>query len=366
MSDVTELRSRLEELADGYEPQRVSVSVARTRGRRAVRMRRAATAAGSAAAIGVVATVAAGGLPAVYGTSGPGHAAGHVSQRPGPTAATALDRGMDPLLQTASFGWLPAGMAVNGYLTDSQSQPYFQLNATAVRGSGPIVTLTVYSAGGQPALPDLPGGITATPIPAAPVNGRRAYWVTKPTIGQQAQLNFELRWEYAPDRWADLQATGMRAVSVATLAASARKIAAQTKFARPVRVPLPMAVSGLPAGLVARRAVLTSGRQPSALIYFSGRGNSPSDSLQIGLMSSRPPKLTPNTTIGRYRAYEAIGPRQANAVLYVFGVHGFDVQITADGHALRALPGGVAGLFARLKVYGAGDPSGWTLAPVRG
>ena len=365
MSDVTELRSRLEELADGYEPRRVSVGLACARGRRAVRMRRAAAAAGSAAALGVVVTLAAGGLPAVLGSSAATHAAGQVSRRPSPRTAPALD-GTDPLLQTASFGWLPAGLAANGYLADSQSQPYFQLNATAVRGSGPDVTLTVYSRGGQPALPDLPGGIPATPIPATPVNGGRAYWVTEPTIGSQAQLNFELRWEYAPGRWADLQATGMRAASVGTLAATARKIATQTTFSRPVRVPLPMTVSGLPAGLVARRAVLNSGRRPSALIYFSGPGNSPSDSFQIGLMSSVPHELTPNTTIGRYRAYEVIQPRKASAVLYVFGVHGFDVQITADGHALRTLPGGVAGLFARLKVYDAGDPSGWTLAPVRG
>jgi hypothetical protein len=377
MNDLTELRDRLEELADTYRPRPESIAVARARGRRSLRMRRCAAAVGSAAAIAVVATAAAGGLPGLGAHAGTrGSLAG--SKAPG-AAASQHATGADPLLRTASFGWLPAGLSTDGYVTDSQNQPYLELDAA---GHAASLILTAYWRGGMPPIPDLPGGVPGSRIPAAPIDGRPAYWVIQPTLGPQAQENFEMQWEYAPGRWADLQAASLHAASVSALTWEARRIAASASFGRPSLVAMPFAVTGIPAGLVARRAVLNTGPGANGLIFFSGPGNSPADSLQIGVWPASAgiqarkydrrrdggsQQVTPNTTIDGYRAYDSqlSRPATASAVLYVLDVHGFVVQIDASGPALQALPGGLAGLFRAMTVVSGSDQAAWTVFPVR-
>jgi hypothetical protein len=64
--------------------------------------------------------------------------------------------------------------------------------------------------------------------------------------------------------------------------------------------------------------------------------------------------------LGGHPAYQAPG------LLYVYGVRGFDAQITASGSILANLNrtgGGVAGLFRKITIYG-GDPASWTTNPV--
>ena len=377
MNDLTELRDRLEELADTYRPRPESIAVARARGRRSLRMRRGAAAVGSAAAIAVVATAVAGGLPGLGAHAGTrGSLAGN--KAPG-AAASQHVTGTDPLLQMASFGWLPAGLSADGYVTDSQSQPYLELDAA---GQGASLILTAYWRGGMPPIPDLPGGVPGSRTPAAPIDGRPAYWVIEPTLGPLAQENFEMQWEYAPGRWADLQAVSLHAASVSALTREARRIAATVSFGRPSRVAMPFAVTGIPAGLMARRAVLNTGPGANGLIFFSGRGNSAEDGLQFAVWPASAAirareysrrrgggsvPVTPNTTIDGYRAYDSqLGqPARASAVLYVLDVHGFVVQIDASGPALRALPGGLAGLFRAMTVFSSSDQAAWTVFPVR-
>ena len=366
MKDLTDLRAGLDEVADSYRPRPGSIAVARARGRRSLRMRRGAAAVGSAAVIAVVATAVAGGLPGLGAHAGTG---GSVAGGKAPAAARSQQHvtGTDPLLRTASFGWLPAGLSAGGYVSDSQDQPYLELDA-----SGPVASLilTAYWRGGMPPIPHLPGGVPGRRIPAAPVHGRPTYWITEPTLGLRAQENFEMQWQYAPGRWADLQAAALHAASVTSLTREAYRIAATVSFGRPSRVAMPFAVTGIPAGLVARRATLTTGWGPSGQIFFSGPGNSPADSLQIGVGPASVPRKIgqrPNTTIGGYRAYDSqLGqPATASAVLYVLDVHGFVVQIDASGPALRALPGGLAGLFRAMTVFSSSDQAAWTVFPVR-
>ena len=199
MSDISMLRERLDQIGNEAGLLHVDVGQARVRGRRILRLRRAATGAGTAAMIGVVVV----GVAVAGRAAAPGHRAGGAPQ------VSAAPRA-EQMVRTAAFGWLPAGLAADSFVADSQNRPYFVTAAGARSGTGPVIILTDYGRGPQPALPDLPGGVPAALIPAARVNGHLAYWITAPTTAPDAQLNFELRWQYAPDKWADLQGPACR------------------------------------------------------------------------------------------------------------------------------------------------------------
>jgi hypothetical protein len=361
MSDINMLRERLDQIGNEAGHLQVDVGRARARGRRILRLRRAAAGAGSAAMIGVVVVAVA-----VAGrATPPGQRAGNL-----PPASAAVPR-FQQLVQTAAFGWLPAGLAADGFVADSQNRPYFETDAGARRGTGPVIILTDYGRGPQPALPDLPGGVPATLIPATDVNGHRAYWITAPTTAPNAQLNFELRWQYAPDKWADLQAAGLPPTSVAGLTRVAYKIAATATLGGHSVVALPISVAGIPPGLRVRRTVLKTGAGRGALIFFTGRNPAPSDSIEFSVsptglvkhhrveaartfarrrgtgQGSAPASLfgpgahgvATNTVIDGHPAYDSQLDGQAGAaILWVFGVHGFDVQIDAGARALAAMP----------------------------
>ena len=347
MSGISLLRERLDQIGNEAGPLHVDIGRARARGRRILRLRRAATTAGSAAMVGVVVVAVA-----VAGRAAPpGHRAGDGS------AAAAAGPRAEQLLQTAAFGWLPVGLAADSFVADSQNRPYFETDAGARSGVGPMVILTDYGRGPQPALPALAGGVPGTLIPAARVNGHRAYWITAPTTAPNAQLNFELRWQYASHRWADLQAAGLPATSVAGVTHAAYKIAETATLGEVSPVGLPIGVTGVPAGLRVRRTVLNTGPQPSALIFFAGRDLSPADSIQYsasptGQVQHHPgipgsgtaptpasKGVTTNTMIDGHPAYDSQLAGQAGAaVLWVFGVHGFDVEINAGASALAAMP----------------------------
>jgi hypothetical protein len=369
MTDMTLLRDQLDEIGSEAGLLPVDVGRARVRGRRILRLRRAAAAAGSAAIIGVVVVAVA-----VAGRAAPpGHRAGD-----GPQVSAAPPRA-EKLVRTASFGWLPVRLAANSFVADSQDRPYFEVDAGTASGRGPVIMLTAFGRGPQPALPDLPGGVPATLIPAARVNGHRAYWITAPTTAPNAQLSFELRWQYAPDRWADLQAAALPATSVAALTRVAYKIAATATLGGRSPVALPIGVAGIPRGLRVRRAVLDTGQgltgqgaqyertrggaliygtpRGGALILFAGRHLAPSDSIQFsvsptGVVRHHPGNpgsgqaptsaskgVTTNTVIDGHPAYDSqLNGQAGDAVLWVFGVQGFDVEIGAGAGALAAMP----------------------------
>jgi hypothetical protein len=378
-SDSDLIRERLQQLAGSFgDTQHVDVAAARHRGRRVLRARRFAVGlacTASATAVAVAVSVTAGGVPGRAPTP-------HTR---GPAVAAAYS---DPLIQTASFGWLPEGFAVVGYVADDQGQASFELDA-GLRGQltgGASLALTDYGRGPEPGLPDLPGGVPATPIPAPPVGGHPAYWLTPPTLSPDAQLSFELRWQYAPGSWADLQAAGLSATSVADLTAAASHIAGSVTFGQSLPVPMPLHVTGVPGGLTARRTTFTTGPQPSALIYYAGPALNPADSLQISVV---PPDQVPgmrggpalpkgkpvpagkaakvNTVIDGHPAYDSQldDPNADSATLLVVDVNGFNVGIDASGQVLTELAGsgGLAGLFSRITVYG-GDRAAWTTTPV--
>ncbi len=326
------LREQLDQIGNEAAELRVDVGRARARGRRLLRLRRAATAAGSAAMIGV-------GVIAVTvtGKAAPPNRPASVTPAAPATTLPQLDR----MVATGSFGWLPTGFAADGFVADSQGPSYFEVDATIGSSHAPVITLTDYGRGPQPALPDLPGGVPASAIATAPVNGRAAYWITEPSIGPNAQLNFELRWEYGPHRWADLQASGLRATSVADLTSTAYRIARTATLGVRVRLTMPLGVTGIPAGLRARRSVLNTGAEASALMYFVGSDLAPSDSIQFSVSPAgiTRPGVTANTVVDNHPAYDSqLADSAGDAILLVFGVHGVDVEIDAGEKALAALP----------------------------
>ncbi len=347
MTDINLLRDRLDEIGNEAGLLPVDIGRARARGRRVLRLRRAATGAGAVATIGIIAVA----LAVTGRAAPPGGGAGST-----PQAHMVAPRDQQ-LLETASFGWLPAGLAADSFVADSQSRPYFEVDAGIGGGPGPVVMLTDYGRGPQPALPRLPGGGIASLIPAADVNGHRAYWITAPTIGPHAQLNFELRWQYAPHRWADLQGSSLAATSVASVRHTAYKIADSAVLGKDSPTALPIGVTGVPHGLRVRRTVLNSGAGRGALIFFAGRDLAPSDSIQVSVIptglvrhqkgnpgSGHSPGtalngVTTNTVIDGHPAYDSqLAGQSGAATLWVFGVHGWAVEINAGASAVAAMP----------------------------
>ncbi|WP_119728112.1 hypothetical protein [Thermomonospora amylolytica] len=316
---------------------------------------------------GVRGMVLAGGVAAVAAVA----VAVQVGVRPvtlNTTPAAESAKYTDLMVERAAFGWLPDGLRANGYVADRQGKEFFQVTAQEGKAA---VTLTVYGRGKEPALPHLPGGVPGRRIPAEPVNGRPAYWIFQPD--PNGQSSFELRWQYAPGGWADLEGNGLRGDG-AELTRTAYRIAESATFggARPIAMPLH--VDGVPGGLTPKRAVLDKGAfgEVSALLEFIVTG--PSDGMSItatksdGTMgtgvSGRPGKSVPgrprpNTKLNGHPAY------RSPSLVHVYGVNGFDIRISASGSVLARLDktGGVVGLFNRTTVLGL-DETNWTTNPV--
>ena len=292
-----------------------------------------------------------------------------VELRSSPAAKSA--KYADPLMERAAFGWLPSGLHANGYVADHQHEKFFQVTAQGGMGKA-TVTLTAYDRGKEPFLGYLPGAVPAKRIPAASINGHRAYWIFEPD--PSGQSSFELRWQYAPNSWADLQGNELRGDS-AELTKTAYKIAKSATFGSNQPIAMPLHVGGVPAGLSPDRTVLNNGAygEVSAILgYFAG---GPTSALDISItksdgtvgtavpgkpgapMKGRP---RPNTKLRGYPAYY-----QAPGLVDVYGVNGFDVQIRASGAMLAKVDktGGVMGLFDKMTVLGS-DQANWTTNPV--
>ncbi|GAA4619598.1 hypothetical protein GCM10023196_000220 [Actinoallomurus vinaceus] len=331
--------------------------------RRAVRTRRRfggvrvmllAGGAAAAAGVAIVATQAGVSPVTLHGT---------------PAAEAA--KYSDPLVARATFGWLPRGLHANGYVADHQHEKFFQVTAQEGGKGEASVTLTAYERGKEPFLGYLPGKVPAKRIPAASINGHPAYWIYKPN--PSGQSSFELRWQYAPSSWADLEGDGLSGSS-AELTRTAYKIAKSAKFGDDRPIEMPLHVGGVPAGLSPDRTVLNNGAygEVSAIVGYNAGGPSSNFGISItksnGTIGTAVPGKPgmpwkglprPNTKLKGHPAYVA------PSLLYVYGDNGFDVQITASGAVLAKLnkTGGVVGLYQRMTVLGT-DQANWTPNPI--
>ena len=216
--DETSVRGLLELAAASEEapPSRVDVELARSRGRRRLRWRRASLAGASAAA---VLAVLAGALAA----SGSGGAAPGRARVPEARGQVAAPRQFSLRTPYAAFGWLPPGDSLDGGTLSPD-------NVYLTAGPGAAWALTVYTAGfcnltsaqvlrqlGQGEQPQLTCANSAggtvyqiTSVAAAQVDGHPAFWTADHAY---------LVWQYAGRAWAALagprSAAGSTALQVA-------------------------------------------------------------------------------------------------------------------------------------------------------
>ena len=190
--DEAAARTLLEQVAETEAPpSRVDVGLARRRGRRMLRRRRAwAPGASALAASAVIVLVAWTLIPS--GTSAPRPARPERAAVPQPPAP----RQFSPLVPYAAFGWLPAGYSLLTGGT-SPTDDYLTAGPRSVKQYADLA-LDVYSAGvcnlagGRLFCGDASASMTQQVTGQAPaVNGRRAFWAGR-----------FLAWQYAPGGWA--------------------------------------------------------------------------------------------------------------------------------------------------------------------
>ncbi|SCL16805.1 hypothetical protein GA0070624_1128 [Micromonospora rhizosphaerae] len=333
-------------------------------GRRRMRRRRMAAACGvGLAVVGVLA--AAPALLARPGSPEP------VLPATTPTAPVAPmpDRApaaFDPKRQYADFGWLPDGPTERTVTTGTTQ---LALNAsTPVKGTGAdpaglMVDLRIVPAGREIAhdmssdfaLPSGRAG-SAGLEPADPVNGRTARWNTTPTPEPRAAA---LRWEYAPDAWAEVIVHGVAEGDDPR--ALARRIALDVRYGLNSPVRLPVRLGPLPVGLkpVSYRVTMTAdGTWGVELSYGAGRrtryGDWPLVVMVIPRTSASGDNAVladPDSTLDGHPARRR-SSIDGGASLQVYGVQGLYVELTAhDKATLRAFGGNLDGLFRDATLY---------------
>ena len=363
--DETRVRGLLQRAAAGQEqPSRVDVELARSRGRRKLRWRRAGLAGASAAAVVAVA-VAAVAIPGSHGAA-PGR--GKVPQAHGP--ATAPTR-FNPLRPYATFGWLPAGESL-AQGTDSTND----VDLTA--GTGPAWELKVYAAGfcdltsrevlrrlglhQQPQLECSKGVNGAmyqvTSVAAARVDGHTAFWTADQTY---------LIWQYANHGWAVLTSPIRDASSVALKVARGVRYGAAgppIKFQlQSVNVPRGwtiLVVSFWPDAGVLRGylyAAAGTGADAGGAIFSAGPATA--------MSSCYPGRNSPRETINGYQVVVNHYPASNGSPpgLRVCAPDADGVAVTVATSGSHASPDAVSIFRRHLRILGT-NPADWTTQPL--
>lgn len=369
--DESQVRAALKQLAGGEPPpSRVDIGLARSRGRRLLRWRRAGLAsapvlAAAAVAAVVVAAGAVGGPP--RGAEGPAVGGSH---------AGATGR-FNPLIPYASFGWLPAGQSVRSGGT-GRTQMYLNAGPKPGMADWP---LTVFFADGcrlTPRVIDCTGGASSglrvgITGRAPAVAGRRAYWAGGYLI-----------WEYTRGGWAWL---GMPLPSPhrAQVRHVAVKIASHVRFGRAAArsITFPAQLTGVPG----RWRVSSVYYRPDGAVLRASQYSVTAGAVVLGAGSGefQPdiPFFRVDPATSKSSCYQYPGGKSTHEV-----IHGYPVIVThlpathgnspgqylcatnADGLAVfigengthPAL--GVVALFAHhLRLLGT-DPAKWTTTPI--
>jgi len=376
-----EVRTFLDDLADTpAPPPRVDVPRAVAVARRQARVR---TWTSTAAASVLVVGLAVGVNYTVTGGSPASTESGSVVSAPAR---------FDPLVEYASFGWLPEESKMNSSFTSVNDVRF----ATMVRqyvpdpSKGPMASLpaasvnaSVYAAGSMPQseLPlDLWGPTDPTPTePYAPVtdapdvNGAPAYWVTVP--GEPETII--LKWRYAPDAWAEVTVSRLDG----DLRQSAHRVASELRVGGTARLRFPFDLTGLPAGL-----------RPVASMFAEGGLDEPwrveldlsTDDRKMNVNVAVDPILASdrrdaNITVDGHQAYRetvvgdstegtrVAGSQWADRLFVYDDVAGLNVGVLADARtpadAEPLGPDGAVGLYRGTTVHP--DRADWTDQPLR-
>jgi hypothetical protein len=157
----------------------------------------------------------------------------------------------DPLTRTLAVGWVPDGLDGGGTSVDAHQQ-HFGAFDDAYRNGGPDIGLAVTVLSRGRGVEELPTGALglprwAEPRPTDPVQGSAAQCLSDPAVPTGTCT--ALRWEYAPDAWAQVSYAGSAGPTPETAAAVARRVAESVSLsvAEPVR--LPFSLTGRLGGL---------------------------------------------------------------------------------------------------------------------
>lgn len=232
-----DLTALLERLAQSpAPPSGIDIGRARAVGRRRLRRRRVIVAS-TIAILVLAATVA----PALVSAR-----VGH-----GPPTAT-IGSGADPVIAKATFGWLPDSIAGVGYTVGDHGTNTVAVGPPVPGATNAHVYLSVYPPGTAPTLTG-----AQVKVPAPPVNGSPAYWVTGNPSDHTNGGNPILLWQTGTGQWVNLFAGVLPA---ADLDGTVLRIAAGVTV-RDTAVPLPLYFTGLPTSFQLTDALLS---RPSA------------------------------------------------------------------------------------------------------
>ncbi|WP_157597251.1 hypothetical protein [Streptacidiphilus rugosus] len=335
------LADRLHRLADApAPPSTFDAELARRRGLRGLRVRRAVAVSGAAALVGAAALAGAAAL-------------GGRSAAPRVEIPQPADRPVhkdDPMKTQLSFGWLPSGATSVERETDGYS---YTATALSPGDHDLHVTATVMAADGAAPSFDIsssppPGGTQVHPVmtPGPTIGGQPSTWVKlKPTT-----VYTTLSWQLADGRSVWIQATETPVVDLKSLVT---QIATHLSLgAAPQAVPMPFTVAGLPAGAQLVDIGLTD-PDPGP----DGRGW----------------RVTASFTTGKPADSEIewqIAPRIEGAAPLASGAGhrcvtkvGLDLCVSGRGAALAAV-GGLDGLLDRITLLGP-DRLAWTTDVLR-
>ncbi|MEW9527102.1 hypothetical protein [Microbispora sp. NPDC049125] len=227
--DIPTLAARLEELSRAPgPPMRLNITAAREVGRRRLRRRRF-TVAGASAAVALALGLAVPSIGPFF--TGP----------PMTMSTVALSTGPDLLVAHASFGWLPSGVDGVGYQAGAHSK---QMLARGAGDLGTRIILSLYASSAEPVLKSFADGGDEIAVPAPPVDGRPAYWITHDADDPLNGGDTYLRWRTAQGPWAELHAYYLNVDDPQDVLL---RVAAGVTIGDRA-VPLPLRLSGLPSG----------------------------------------------------------------------------------------------------------------------
>ncbi|MET7951657.1 hypothetical protein [Micromonospora sp. NPDC005324] len=304
----------------------------------------------------------------------------YTGQVPAPASSRipAALKTVDPTVQYARFGWLPSGLdSVQyqaGLLLSGPGVTLIGHAAGSPNTSWSGVSVNLYPEGVTPAAPQVVGidgrAPTVSTAPAPDVRGAAATF-TQYDVDGTDQLS--LRWQYAPDGWAEVRvapwATGQDAREIAL------HVAQKLTFSATERVRMPAQITDVPQNL---RPILTDVSGPltskgwrwHTFIEYSAEspaadpgvqraktlnvGFSPysemTDEIRAELNGKEP--LQPNTTIDGHQAhFTSGGDPDWNESLTVYNVQGLTVSI--DGQRGTLAEHGTKALFQQLDLTGA-------------
>jgi hypothetical protein len=379
---VTDVEIRLAaeyESALGTEapPCAVDLELARAQGRTLRRRHRAVVTGSSALAVALVAVITIG---LVSGT-GPGHKPADPDSGGANYSGPSSPPADDPLATQISFGWLPDGVKVAGVTTQYEATGTTTAGGVGMRFTTSVLprgekwasncptNVTVFQGPGASAVKADPANSCDPPAPN--VNGRTAYWLIAPGDPPVVYDDAAMRWQYADDAWAELDASLPKSMSNADVSQLMHRIAQNMHVSRHKALPMPFHLGKVPAGWHFEFASWNDGPdgwQVSASDYTGWSGASldigvgttgpGSGTIQVwenpatttfptaaelkSILTDTPPGHLQTLTVDGHQARMLTNPD--HKALIVHDVHGFDVVVEAIEPAALAIAGSDAGI----------------------